>query len=51
LKVVEKIVPQIKQHFGERPWSYQHDGAPSHSADLTQEWLRSNTPDFIQVKA
>ena len=30
-------------------WCFQQDGAPSHKAIETQNWIRGNFPDFIKV--
>ena len=30
-------------------WTFQQDGAPSHRAVETQEWIEQNFPDFIKV--
>jgi len=30
-----------RKHFGRRPWTFQQDSAPSHSARATQEWLKN----------
>ena len=45
LKAVLK--PWADKHFGRRPWTFQQDSAPSHKADITQEWLKINVPHFI----
>ena len=31
----------------QRSFVFQQDGAPAHTAQQTQEWLATNTPDFI----
>ncbi|KAI6646352.1 hypothetical protein LOD99_9223 [Oopsacas minuta] len=33
--------------FENQPFIFQQDGAPAHTANSTQEWLRTNIPDFI----
>ena len=45
------LEPEI-QHAGyklfkNRPWLFQQDSAPAHSANLTQNWLRTKNIDFI----
>uniref|UniRef100_A0A6P4F0R8 Uncharacterized protein LOC108045962 n=1 Tax=Drosophila rhopaloa TaxID=1041015 RepID=A0A6P4F0R8_DRORH len=45
LKVALK--PWADKHFGDRPWTFQQDSAPSHKARLNQEWLENNVPNFI----
>ena len=36
-----------KTMFNYRPFLFQQDGAPAHTAKVNQEWLRKNIPDFI----
>ncbi|KAI6654598.1 hypothetical protein LOD99_994 [Oopsacas minuta] len=33
--------------FNNRPFLFQQDGAPAHTAKVNQQWLRNNIPDFI----
>lgn len=44
------LKPWIRKHFNTRPFTFQQDSAPSHTARETQEWLRVNTPGFITSK-
>lgn len=54
----EHLLPWAKETFGwdedteqfEEDWVFQQDSAPSHKAKDTQQWLRDNVPDFINVK-
>jgi len=41
------LKPWANRNLGGAPWVFQQDSAPSHSANLTQDWLRANVPDFI----
>ena len=34
-------------HLLQHDFVFQQDGAPAHTAQQTQEWLATNTPDFI----
>lgn len=43
------VLDWAEEHFGDTQWCYQQDGAPSHRAIETQEWIRENFPDFIKV--
>jgi len=43
----QNLLPQSRILFQDEPWVFQQDGAPSHKANTTQEWCRSNLPDFI----
>lgn len=43
------LKPWARKHFGRRPWTFQQDSAPSHSARATQEWLRNEVPRFIST--
>ncbi|KAI6648714.1 hypothetical protein LOD99_7940 [Oopsacas minuta] len=36
-----------KTMFNNRPFLFQQDGAPTHTAKVNQQWLRNNIPDFI----
>lgn len=47
LKTVLK--PWADKHFGRRPWTFQQDSAPSHSARVNQEWLKKEVPRFIST--
>lgn len=33
--------------FSGRPWVFQQDGAPCHTAKVTQDWCQANLPGFI----
>ena len=33
--------------FNKEPFVFQQDGAPAHTSDISQSWLRKNIPDFI----
>lgn len=41
------LKPWARKHFGRRPWTFQQDSAPSHSARVNQEWLKNEVPRFI----
>lgn len=47
LKTVLK--PWADKHFGRRPWTFQQDSAPAHSARVNQEWLKKEVPRFIST--
>ena len=45
--ILEPIVKKCGQKlFRNRPWTFQQDGAPAHTANVTQAWLRREIPDF-----
>ncbi|CAD6195120.1 unnamed protein product [Caenorhabditis auriculariae] len=39
-----RVLPWANFHYGNRPWTFQQDGAPAHRAKVTQEWYRANFP-------
>lgn len=43
----EALLPWAQEQFGEDPWTFQQDSAPSHRANGTQNWLEKNVPKFI----
>ena len=46
--ILERHVKQISSTFMKgRNWTFQGDGAPAHTAKLTQEWLTNNVPSFL----
>lgn len=46
--VLEKVVkPLNRTLFANKPWIFQQDSAPAHKAKSTQEWLKTNVPEFI----
>ena len=45
----DKVFPWTRRHFGDRFWTFQQDGAPSHKAAATQDLLEENCPDVILV--
>ena len=46
--VLNPIVKGLgKTMFNDRPFLFQQDGAPAHTAKVNQEWLNENIPDFI----
>lgn len=48
IDVLETVVlPWIKQIAQGRPFIFQQDSAPSHTAGITQEWMSNNFHDFV----
>ena len=43
------LKPWAQNHFGRRHWVLQQDSAPAHKANLTQNWLKDNIPEFISA--
>ena len=37
---------EMKKHFKNDKFTFQQDGAPSHTSNRTQEWCRANFPNF-----
>lgn len=47
-EVLEKVVkPYVQEMFGDDHYVFQQDGAPSHTANLVQDWCRENLTDFL----
>lgn len=49
LYINDILVPMAnaaKQHFKERVWTFQQDGATSHTANITQTWCKKHLPQF-----
>ena len=46
-QILTDALPEFTKIFGSRPWVFQHDGAPAHRAKKTNDWLRTNVPQFI----
>ncbi|KAI6657114.1 Transposase [Oopsacas minuta] len=46
--ILQPIVKELgEMMFENQPFIFQQDGAPAHTANSTQELLRTNIPDFI----
>ena len=46
--ILEPVVKNLGQTvFNEKSFVFQQDGAPAHTANSTQDWLRRNIPGFI----
>lgn len=43
------LKPWASKQYGRRPWTFQQDSAPSHSARVNQEWLKNEVPGFIST--
>ncbi len=41
------LLPWARDKFGEEMWTYQQDGAPSHTSKSTQKWLARHCPQFL----
>ncbi|KAI6652393.1 hypothetical protein LOD99_7407 [Oopsacas minuta] len=48
-KLILKLVVKdlSKTMFNKEPFLFQQDGAPAHTSNISQNWLRENIPDFI----
>jgi hypothetical protein len=45
--ILKKALPEMKAIFGSRRWTFQHDGAPAHTAQETDDWLEQHLPNHI----
>lgn len=41
------LKPEVQRLYPDGDWIFQQDSAPAHKATVTQEWLKTNCPDFI----
>ena len=47
-QILEKtLLPWAQKHFNGRRWVFQQDGAPAHTAKLSQQWCETHLPAFI----
>ena len=46
--ILEPVLKDLsKTIFNKEPFLFQQDGAPAHTSNISQNWLRENIPDFI----
>ena len=43
----QTLKPWAKKTYGDKGWTFQQDGATSHTARVTQQWCEDNCPGFI----
>ncbi len=43
----EAVLPWSREMFKNEPWTFMQDGAPSHTAKVTQDWLKKSFPGFL----
>ena len=41
------LIPAAKDQFADEAWCFQQDGAPCHRAQIVQDFLAGNVPDFL----
>uniref|UniRef100_A0A915D0E1 Transposase n=1 Tax=Ditylenchus dipsaci TaxID=166011 RepID=A0A915D0E1_9BILA len=44
-----EVFPWARRHYGNRHWVFMQDPAPAHKAIETQDLIRANVPEFIEV--
>uniref|UniRef100_A0A915EMH1 Transposase n=1 Tax=Ditylenchus dipsaci TaxID=166011 RepID=A0A915EMH1_9BILA len=44
-----EVFPWARRHYGNRHWVFMQDPAPAHKAIETQNLIRANVPEFIEV--
>jgi hypothetical protein len=49
-KVLVPLIADAKKFYGKRQWTFQQDGAPSHSAEENQDWLVAQGVAFIELR-
>lgn len=45
----QSLMPWARKKFGNSPWTFQQDSAPSHKACATQDFLRARVPRLIST--
>ncbi len=46
--ILEKgLWPWAQKEYGDGNWTFTQDGAPSHTSNFTQSWLRRKNPGFL----
>jgi len=49
-EVLEKtLLPNVSSLYPDGQWTFQQDSALAHNAKSVQEWLKANSPDFINT--
>ncbi len=46
--LVKVVKPAGQRIFKSKPWTFQQDSAPAHSAKINQTWCEAHLPDFIK---
>ncbi|PIC13553.1 hypothetical protein B9Z55_027666 [Caenorhabditis nigoni] len=47
-EILEKhVLPWAQNHFGQKKYIFQQDGAPAHTAKMAQKWCKDHFPAFI----
>ena len=45
-QILKPAISEMMFHFRDKPFTYQQDGATSHTSNKTQKWMRENVPSF-----
>ena len=45
--VLPRLIREVKQLMGDKPFLFMQDSAPAHNSNLTQQWLRDHDILFI----
>lgn len=46
--LAERLLPDCRQLYPDNDYTFQQDGATSHTSNLSQNFLMQNTPNFIK---
>ena len=44
--ILTSSLEEMKKHFKDAGFTFQQDGAPSHTSNKTQQWCKTNFPNF-----